>query len=126
VDRLRRTRIGRGDVDPTSRGDRQDRDGRREQQKAHLDPAATVSLADPTARVWHFNESSPELDAVVACYRDDPAAGIWVFAQPERSKELETVLVPKDAREWRTYDGYRLRIELDQLLSDFELLPPVA
>jgi hypothetical protein len=95
-------------------------------KRPDFDPAATVSLADPTARVWRFKESSPELDAVVTRYRDDPAAGIWVFAQPERSKELETVLVPKDAREWRTYDGYTLWIELDLLLRDFELLPPAS
>jgi hypothetical protein len=95
-------------------------------RRPYFDPAATVSFPDPTARVWHFVEPSPELDTVVARYRDDPAAGIWVHAQPERSKELETVLVPKDDREWRTYSHYALTIELDQLLSDFELLPPAV
>ena len=95
-------------------------------RKPRPDPAAGFMLADPTARVWHFNESSPELDTVVARYRDDPAAGIWVFAQPERSKELEVVLVPKEDREWRTYDSYTLWIELDHLLSDFDVLPPAT
>jgi hypothetical protein len=66
-------------------------------KRPHFDPTALVSFPDPTARIWHFSESSPALDAVVARYRDDPAAGIWVHAQPE--KELETVLVPKDDRE---------------------------
>ena len=94
--------------------------------RPHFEREAQLQFPDPRARVWHFNESSPELDAVVARYRDDPAAGIWVFARPERSKELETVLVPKDDREWRTYGGYTLTIELAQLSSDFELLPPAA
>lgn len=59
-------------------------------------------------------------------YPGDPDAEVYVFAQPERRHDLEAVLVPKDDREWPTYGGYTLFIELGKLISAFELLPPAV
>lgn len=55
--------------------------------------------------------------------RDLFPAAERAFARPERYAELEAVIVPKADREWPTYGGYSLTVDLRLLESDFDVQP---